>query len=160
MTTVDSWPKTLPMLSARSWNSTTETHLSDSLDVLQKINLCTNKLDLYYITNRKRACHSLNDWKQHYSNSFVLKYIQLFCITFVAVYKLHKYLQQWSFEVWNNHLLNGYFFQFWWLEILPNILNPRPAIYIPVSGYIVLLSTTVLFIFLYTPVKSYVVKWP
>ena len=27
MTTVDSWPKTLPMLSARSWNSTTKTHL-------------------------------------------------------------------------------------------------------------------------------------
>ena len=28
MTTVDSWPKTLPMLSAWSWNSTTETHLN------------------------------------------------------------------------------------------------------------------------------------
>ena len=27
MTTVDSWPKTLPMPSAQSWNSTTETHL-------------------------------------------------------------------------------------------------------------------------------------
>ena len=27
MTTVNSWPKTLPMQSARSWNSTTETHL-------------------------------------------------------------------------------------------------------------------------------------
>ena len=27
MTTVDSWPKTLPMMSAGSWNSTTETHL-------------------------------------------------------------------------------------------------------------------------------------
>ena len=27
MTTVDSWPKTLPMLSVGSWNSTTETHL-------------------------------------------------------------------------------------------------------------------------------------
>ena len=26
-TTVDSWPKTLPMPSARSWNSTTKTHL-------------------------------------------------------------------------------------------------------------------------------------
>ena len=30
MTTVDSWPKTLPMLSAWSWNSTTETHLIGS----------------------------------------------------------------------------------------------------------------------------------
>ena len=28
MTTVDSWPKTLPMPSAQSWNSTTETHLT------------------------------------------------------------------------------------------------------------------------------------
>ena len=28
MITVDSWPKTLPMLSAWSWNSTTETHLT------------------------------------------------------------------------------------------------------------------------------------
>ena len=27
MTTVDSWPKTLPMPSVGSWNSTTETHL-------------------------------------------------------------------------------------------------------------------------------------
>ena len=27
MTTLDSWPKTLPMPSAQSWNSTTETHL-------------------------------------------------------------------------------------------------------------------------------------
>ena len=27
MTTVDSWPKTLPMMSVGSWNSTTETHL-------------------------------------------------------------------------------------------------------------------------------------
>ena len=27
MTTVDFWPKTLPMPSAQSWNSTTETHL-------------------------------------------------------------------------------------------------------------------------------------
>ena len=27
MTTVDSWPKTLPMTSVGSWNSTTETHL-------------------------------------------------------------------------------------------------------------------------------------
>ena len=27
MTTVDSWPKTLPMTCAWSWNSTTETHL-------------------------------------------------------------------------------------------------------------------------------------
>ena len=30
MTTVDSWPKTLPMLSVGSWNSTTETHLTDN----------------------------------------------------------------------------------------------------------------------------------
>ena len=30
MTTVDSWPKTLPMPSAGSWNSTTETHLTHS----------------------------------------------------------------------------------------------------------------------------------
>ena len=27
MTTVDSWPKILPMMSVGSWNSTTETHL-------------------------------------------------------------------------------------------------------------------------------------
>ena len=31
MTTVDSWPKTFPMLSAWSWNSTTETHLVNIL---------------------------------------------------------------------------------------------------------------------------------
>ena len=30
MTTVDSWPKTLPMMSVGSWNSTTETHLCHS----------------------------------------------------------------------------------------------------------------------------------
>ena len=32
MTTVDSWPKTLPMPSVGSWNSTTETHLIASTE--------------------------------------------------------------------------------------------------------------------------------
>ena len=38
MTTVDSWPKTLPMPSVGSWNSTTETHLVSIVQTLRKIN--------------------------------------------------------------------------------------------------------------------------
>ena len=42
MTTVDSWPKTLPKMSVGSWNSTTETHL------VHRFNSNLNFETLYY----------------------------------------------------------------------------------------------------------------
>ena len=47
MTTVDSWPKTLPMLSAWSWNSTTETHLRYTRLFLPIHSLGTKKSTLH-----------------------------------------------------------------------------------------------------------------
>ena len=43
LTTVDSWPKPLPMPSAHSWNSTTETHLIESTKINLFRKLCCER---------------------------------------------------------------------------------------------------------------------
>ena len=52
MTTVDSWPKTLPMPSAPSWNSITETHL---VNRLYKI--------YYFQRHLEEECSIKDDWE-------------------------------------------------------------------------------------------------
>ena len=55
MTTVDSWPKTLPMPSVGSWNSTTETHLS-SIFMTPKNEICSLR---YVGVVLSWSCHAL-----------------------------------------------------------------------------------------------------
>ena len=56
MTTVDSWPKTLHMMSAPSWNSTTETHLM----------IITNCVIIFM--NLYKIKGVLGSWKLWFSN--------------------------------------------------------------------------------------------
>ena len=58
MTTVDSWPKTLPMTCAWSWNSTTETHL---MYIHQNVNICPEFCigKKWYLDSKKKAFGNL-----------------------------------------------------------------------------------------------------
>ena len=84
LTTVDSWPKTLPMLSARSWNSTTETHLLN--------------IPNFWPTDTVRTVNDVLEDIHHYRSALYIVHLK----TFLRAYWLHMWNKKCSYSCEKN----------------------------------------------------------
>ena len=122
MTTVDSWPKTLPMLSVGSWNVTTETHLVFSLKVTRiYLALFTTNLVRFWIILKYCYVIQFHDNKIWFPTSKQKSNLLTFYFYFFSIMALfllelfHSYLKSNK----KNYKENGTKLQFcqkipWW----------------------------------------------